>query len=467
MIYIFLSIIIFLTILILDILRLNIILSKVTSFNIKNLVKAVSISSIIGIFLPFRINDFLAILYLNKKERNLSFYLIFSSYFLIRLIDFILILLIFFLFYKFFNTSISAVVIIPFLIIIGMICLILVKERLSFLIFKLSSYFNKNIQLFILKIIWTIWNITKLINITSFIKITLASFTIWFLNLISIVILFQINSTTFNFYKLNEIFKKKYIEGFSKSKIYNFEDILLSLNNNVLFYEIFFIPFSIFVSAILLIILVNTLKLKNFKTELNQSHNLFSNLNENNLNNIILQNFKTGSSKQMLTDYDFIYKLNILKKFQGKSGADVYLLKENDKIYFKKFSNNPKISKSLINQFNWLNDNKSILPLTNVSNLRKSNYAVAYDMSATNKFQKFSNLIHECDNKAILSFIDNFFTKIPLLSNDQIFFDKDSYDIKGWTTTDVYLNTVETKLLDIETKKMIDKKLFRVQNYIN
>ena len=48
-----------------------------------------------------------------------------------------------------------------------------------------------------------------------------------------------------------------------------------------------------------------------------------------------------------------------------------------------------------------------------------------------------------------------------------IFFDKDSYDIKGWRTTDVYLNKVETKLLDIETNKMIDKKLFRVQNYIN
>ena len=48
-----------------------------------------------------------------------------------------------------------------------------------------------------------------------------------------------------------------------------------------------------------------------------------------------------------------------------------------------------------------------------------------------------------------------------------IFFDKNNYDIKGWTTTDVYLNTVETKLLDVETNKMIDKKLFKVQNYIN
>ena len=48
-----------------------------------------------------------------------------------------------------------------------------------------------------------------------------------------------------------------------------------------------------------------------------------------------------------------------------------------------------------------------------------------------------------------------------------IFFDKSSYEIIGWTTTDVYLNTVETKLLDIETNMMIDERLFRVQNYIN
>ena len=48
-----------------------------------------------------------------------------------------------------------------------------------------------------------------------------------------------------------------------------------------------------------------------------------------------------------------------------------------------------------------------------------------------------------------------------------IFFDKISYEIKGWTTTDIYLNKVETKLSNIETNIMIDKKLFRVQNYIN
>ena len=48
-----------------------------------------------------------------------------------------------------------------------------------------------------------------------------------------------------------------------------------------------------------------------------------------------------------------------------------------------------------------------------------------------------------------------------------IFFDKISYEIKGWTTTDIYLNKVETKLSNIETNIMIDDRIFRVQNYIN
>ena len=78
-------------------------------------------------------------------------------------------------------------------------------------------------------------------------------------------------------------------------------------------------------------------------------------------------------------------------------------------------------------------------------------------------------LLDKLDNVEIIRENDETFSFEIKHNNNllNIFFDKDSYDIKGWTTTDVYLNTVETKLLDIETNKMIDKKLFRVQNYIN
>ena len=48
-----------------------------------------------------------------------------------------------------------------------------------------------------------------------------------------------------------------------------------------------------------------------------------------------------------------------------------------------------------------------------------------------------------------------------------IFFDKISYKIIGWTTTDIYLNKVETKLTNVETNIIVDEKIFRIQNYIN
>ena len=48
-----------------------------------------------------------------------------------------------------------------------------------------------------------------------------------------------------------------------------------------------------------------------------------------------------------------------------------------------------------------------------------------------------------------------------------IFFDKKNYEIKGWTTTDIYQNKVETKLFNIEINMVIDENLFKIQSYIN
>ena len=63
---------------------------------------------------------------------------------------------------------------------------------------------------------------------------------------------------------------------------------------------------------------------------------------------------------------------------------------------------------------------------------------------------------------------ETFFFKIN--HNDSlltIFFDKENYDIKGWTTIDMYRNKVETKLLEVETNMMIDQSIFVVSKYIN
>ena len=48
-----------------------------------------------------------------------------------------------------------------------------------------------------------------------------------------------------------------------------------------------------------------------------------------------------------------------------------------------------------------------------------------------------------------------------------IHFDKSNLNIIGWTTNDIYQNKVETRISNIKTNLMIDKNIFKIQNYIN
>ena len=43
-----------------------------------------------------------------------------------------------------------------------------------------------------------------------------------------------------------------------------------------------------------------------------------------------------------------------------------------------------------------------------------------------------------------------------------IFFDKNSYDLMGWQTEDIYQNLVITFIYNIEKNKNIDQKFFRL-----
>ena len=78
-------------------------------------------------------------------------------------------------------------------------------------------------------------------------------------------------------------------------------------------------------------------------------------------------------------------------------------------------------------------------------------------------------LLDKLDQVEIIKENDETFSFKIVHNNNllNIFFDKTSYEIKGWTTTDIYFNKVETKLFNVETNIMIDERIFRVQNYIN
>ena len=106
-----------------------------------------------------------------------------------------------------------------------------------------------------------------------------------------------------------------------------------------------------------------------------------------------------------------------------------------------------------------------------VINSKKINNYLRYQLKDTplNLILDKKFLLDKLDQVEIIEENDETFSFKIVHNNNllNIFFDKTSYEIKGWTTTDIYLNKVETKLSNVETNIMIDERIFRVQNYIN
>jgi len=48
-----------------------------------------------------------------------------------------------------------------------------------------------------------------------------------------------------------------------------------------------------------------------------------------------------------------------------------------------------------------------------------------------------------------------------------IHFNKNTLNLIGWTTNDIYQNKVETKISNVENNLMINNNIFKIQNYIN
>ena len=106
-----------------------------------------------------------------------------------------------------------------------------------------------------------------------------------------------------------------------------------------------------------------------------------------------------------------------------------------------------------------------------IINSKKINNYLRYQLTDTplNLILDKKFLLKELNKVEIFQENDETFSFEIIHNNNliNIFFDKKNYEIKGWTTTDIYQNRVETKLFDIKVNVMINEKTFRVQNYIN
>ena len=72
------------------------------------------------------------------------------------------------------------------------------------------------------------------------------------------------------------------------------------------------------------------------------------------------------------------------------------------------------------------------------------------------------------DSKNLSSSLNNYSFKVIYEQTTLIIhFDKNTLNLIGWTTNDIYQNKVETKISNIESNLIINNNIFKIQNYIN
>ena len=72
------------------------------------------------------------------------------------------------------------------------------------------------------------------------------------------------------------------------------------------------------------------------------------------------------------------------------------------------------------------------------------------------------------DSESLSNSFSNYSFKIIYEKTSiNIFFDKKTLKLIGWTTNDIYQNKVETKISNVENNLMINNNIFKIQNYIN
>ena len=70
----------------------------------------------------------------------------------------------------------------------------------------------------------------------------------------------------------------------------------------------------------------------------------------------------------------------------------------------------------------------------------------------------------ENDNDYPFYYVFNFEHENNLI---KVFFDKESLDLMGWETKDIYQNLIQTFLSDININVNVEEKIFSLQKYIN
>ena len=151
------------------------------------------------------------------------------------------------------------------------------------------------------------------------------------------------------------------------------------------------------------------------------------------------------------------FKFNFIQKIGTKIEKGECIIAYPKKIFCKY---NDRYNKILVS------DGKSLIINNNRSN---HNYRYRLKNTPLNLILDKNFIIKKIKNSEIESNILNYysFKIIHEKTTIIIYFDKNTLNLTGWITNDIYQNKVETKISNVENNLMINNKIFKIQKYIN
>lgn len=429
----------------------------------KILFRALSLGYLINAFFPYKIGDVFRAIYLGKRCEN-GISLGFSTVIIERYID-ILTMGIVFIILHYINSDIiiadtGLFYIFAFLLLFFLTCLIYIfKKYFKYLIVKIASVFNREIETSILVMAWTfIKNFIDIIKKVEKIKLLFITIVMWGLYFLSYY-LFA------NFLKaigVNLSFVDIMLNLFTKERIMN-SDINLD-NLNLFIYILYFI-------VPLLILYLISVFIKDISF-INKHENvkIMPYINTEDKQKFLENYFNDSKSTNVKSFIEMNSKVTILKDLSGNSNATTILCMDANSIFYRKYAFG-KDANILKKQLDYIckYKEKIKMPIVIRSDYEKNNY-MYYDMSdvkgALNLFDYLHTVeIDECE-KLFLKIFNDMESNVYLM-NENVKNNIDSYidekiigNIKKICNAKIFSGFIKFDMLIINGKKYKNIKLF-------
>lgn len=428
-----LSIILVTVVNIIKVKRLSLFIEPYEEINTKNQLQALSISNILNLILPFRSGNIIRALYVGKKmENGVSFAIatilveIFLDFICVSIIYIVFALIGFVQFKNILFFIIATAIIILILLFIKYL-----KKYVKNIIYKISSIFNKKIELKLLKTSYfTIVSLENIIYRISKIKLIFYSFLLWVTNIISCLLLdLYIGNDTYKLYDVFNFLNSSV--GVSSSLVLNFK----------LFDKDIFYILLIYTTVSNILLFVYSFIIKNKIVDNKKVNILPITKKTDRLNS--LEDYFNGVES---FDFKKYLKINedvaILENFSAGSNATTLLCSANGKTFYRKLSFGDDASK-LNDQIKWIHEHEKKLKLTSIINEHYEKGICYYDMPFVNDASTCFSYVHTTP-------FDEAFNTIKACFND---LDKNLHSVNRRSADK---DTI-TKYIDSKVLKNIEK----------